>query len=130
MKLFDILKQHGLFVNEIKSMIKNRQILINFEPASENVDLSVRIDENSSAIIMDCGDFLQKIIKSKYVKDQPNIFTIQLQIFGLEGLVNTNIKNELSEILKPYIFIRLSKKETIVLIQIPPLNELTPINNG
>jgi hypothetical protein len=46
MKLFEILKQQGLFSNDIKTRIKNNQISLNGEVISSDVDLDVCLNSD------------------------------------------------------------------------------------
>lgn len=66
MKIFDLLKQQGLFSNDIKAMVKNNQILLNWMPVTENLDLNVQMDKELNPIAIDCGDFIFKLIKGIY----------------------------------------------------------------
>lgn len=112
MKLFEILKQQGLFSNEIKARVKNNQISINTEIVKSDIELDIEtetIDEIITPLTIDPGDLLFDLIKAK----QYNI--TQLKIFGLEGMIDSNIKNDLTEILNQFIFVRISKKETFLL---------------
>lgn len=102
MKLFDILKKRGLFSNDIKDRVKNKQITVNSEIITENVFFD-------DYTILDPGDFLVDLIK-----EHPE-FIPQLKFFGLEGLIGSNIENELTETLKKFIFIKFSKKESLML---------------
>ena len=57
MKLFDILKQSGVFSNDIKIRIKNNQITINSEVIKDNIELNIetKLDEENKevAVIVD-----------------------------------------------------------------------------
>ena len=125
MKLFDILKQKGLFSNDIKTRIKNKQISINCDVVAGDLDLDIQTQENpitkeQEAIIIEPGDFLVDLIKiSPEISEDEKILREQVllkfKIFGLENLMNSNIENDLTKKLKQFIFIRLSKKETLML---------------
>jgi hypothetical protein len=65
MKLFDILKQQGLFANDIIMRINNGQISINGEIIKENVEMNVKMDEFSNANIIEAGRFICKLIMLK-----------------------------------------------------------------
>lgn len=78
MKLFDILKQQGLFSNDIKTRIKNSQISINGEPVTSDVDLNVCLNSDilDKFISLNLGDVT--ISKShdllqSYIKDLETI---------------------------------------------------------
>jgi len=146
MKLFDILKQSGLFANDIKLRIKNSQITINGEIIKDNIDLDIELIENTdldienTAKIINADDFLfwtlkgTNIIKFRNINDTSDLFwkmrtekinklleiesqkfRNQIKIFGFENLFGSNIKNELTDILNEFIFVRTSKKETFLL---------------
>ena len=157
MKLFDILKQSGLFANDIKLRIKNNQITINGDVIKDNIDLNINM-EGEEAIIIDATDFLfwmlraDDIIKTEIkLKDEDENFlkimhirhetacakenlnsffeknkfsfdiknvdnlSIKLKIFGFEDLFGSNVKNDLTEILDEFLFVRTSKKEAFLL---------------
>lgn len=186
MKLFDILKQQGLFSNDIKTRIKNNQISINGETINADLDLDIKtisddvkivieklskFDDNfkveinndkpeifpvllkrafkddsiliedvfnmlnvssSELITLTVGemrdilnDFLSQninialIIESgRFVADTIKLNTIfiqQLKIFGFENLFDSNIKNDLTDILNKHILIKISKKDSFIL---------------
>ncbi len=111
MKLFEILKQSGLFSNDIKLRIKNNQITINSEVIKDNIELDVELDDKELVVITDADDFLfWTLMKNK----NSNVST-QFKIFGFENLFGSNIKNDLTDILNEFIFVRTSKKETFLL---------------
>ena len=99
--LSNILKERGLFSKEIKTRIAQKQILVDGIPIEEDVD----IDMES---ILDIGDFIFSLMRN-------NIWALRIQIFGLEGLVSSNIKNDLTEFLKQFIIVRTSKKDIFVI---------------
>lgn len=112
MKLFDVLKQNGLFSNEIRARIKNNQIIINNEVVKENIELDIELDEkNEKSIITDCGDFLFRLL----MENKDPITVTVFKTFGFENLFGCNIKNDLVESLNKHIFVRTSKKETFIL---------------
>lgn len=121
MKLFDILKQFGLFSNDLRTRINNGQISINGEVVKENIELNVEMIDESNAKIIEAGDFISKLIISKqkpYTTSKltyGEIFAIQLKIFGLENLFDSNINNDLTKILNDYILVKISKKEIFML---------------
>ena len=124
MKLFDILKQFGLFSNDIKTRINNGQISINGEVIKENLELEVELVDESNVKIIEVGDFICKLITSNQESNTNSklacgeIFAIQLKIFGLENLFDSNINNELTKILNDYILVKMSKKEIFMLKKI------------
>jgi hypothetical protein len=139
MKLFDILKQSGLFANDIKLRIKNNQITINGDVIKDNIDLNIELNEDGTAKIIDADDFLfwtlkgDNVIRCRQHRDfdlfwslrideinkmldlETQKFKNQIKIFGFENLFGSNIENELTKILNEFIFIRTSKKETFLL---------------
>lgn len=121
MKLFDILKQFGLFSNDLRTRINNGQISINGEVIKENIELDVEMIDESNAKIIEVGDFISKLIISKqkpYTESKltyGEIFAIQLKVFGLENLFDSNINNDLTKILNDYILVKISKKEIFML---------------
>lgn len=108
MKLFDILKQRGLFSNDIKARIKNKQITLNGEVIIFDLDLNIEL-ENDKAKVFEVGDFIFNLIKSN------EKFSNQLIIFGFDDLFDSNIKSDLTTILDQFIVIKTSKKETFLL---------------
>jgi hypothetical protein len=119
MKLFDILKQQGLFANDIRMRINNGQININGNVVKDNIELDIELDEFSNAIIIEAGNFICKLIQLKQSTSSKltngQIFAIQLKIFGFENLFDSNINNELTEHLNKFIFVKTSKKEFFLL---------------
>lgn len=111
MKLFDILKQQGLFSNDIKLRIKNNQITINSEVINDNIELDIELDKEGLVVIVDADDFLFWML----MKNKKTDVAIQFKIFGFENLFGSNIKNDLTDILNDFIFVRTSKKETFLL---------------
>lgn len=110
MKLIDILKQQGLFTNDIKVRFKNNQITLNGEIIKSDIELDIEVKENDeTANVLESGSFIVNLIK------QNNIFELQMKIFGFENLFDSNIQNELTEILKGFIFVKTSKKESFIL---------------
>jgi len=84
MKLFEILKQRGIFSKEIKSRLKQNQITINNEVIKSDIELNVEV----------------KWIEASDLIKEDNIFTIQMKIFGFENLFNCNIDNKLTKKIK------------------------------
>jgi hypothetical protein len=111
-KLSEILKQQGLFSQDIKVRIKNKQIQINGESISEDneIDCVIIKDKRDNDVIdiVDAGDFL-----FGYVSNEN--WLAKIKIFGFENLFNTNIENELTLVLKGFMFIKVSKKQMFVL---------------
>lgn len=182
MKLFDILKQQGLFSNDIKNRIKNNQISINGEIVKADLDLNIRTVADDARVLVEnlaiidnsiiaisfnklgskinnipkhlieeiedvfsklnintsellkinvgeikeiLNDFLSQKINIAVIKESGDficelgkinpIFMTQLKLFGFENLFDSNIKNDLTDILNKFILIKLSKKDSIIL---------------
>lgn len=112
MKLFDIIKKQGLFANELRQRVKNGQILLNGEMIESDIELDIETEEIKDeivAIVTEPGDLLCDIIKNN-----PELIP-QLKFFSIEGLIDSNIQNNLTNILNQFIAIRISKKEMFML---------------
>lgn len=99
--LTNILKNRGIFSKEIKSRFKQKQIKVNGEVLENDID----IDVDS---ILDVGDFVFLLMRN-------NVWKLRLQMFGLEGLFSSNIKNDLTEFLQNFMLVRTSKKDIFVI---------------
>jgi hypothetical protein len=108
MKLFEILKQQGLFSNDIRTRIKNNQISINGEIINADLDLDIELKDDV-AITLESGSFIACAISLN------PIFAHQMKIFGLENLFDSNIKNDLTDILSHFIFVKISKRDSFIL---------------
>lgn len=111
MKLFDILKQQGIFSSDIRVRIKNKQIFINGNIVESDVELDVELDENGVAEIFETG----RIICDLIVSIKGEIFSDQMKMIGFENIFNSNIDSDLTRILNKFIFVKLSKKENFLL---------------
>lgn len=113
MKLFEILKQQGLFSSDLKARFKNKQITINGEVASIDVDLDIEtIEDVSGAVkvdVINSGVFIFNLLKTN------SNFSHQMIIFGFENLFNSNIKNSLTDILDQFILIKISRNDSFLL---------------
>ena len=70
MKLFEILKQQGLFSNDIKTRIKNSQISINGEPVTADIDLDVCLNSDILDKFANLGDVtITKAHQNKEITD-------------------------------------------------------------
>jgi len=112
-KLSDILKEKGLFSNDIKSRIKNKQLKINGNQISEDIEIHVisfgKNEKDEDIWWIDAGDFL-------FFEIVPNlIWAKQCFILGFEELFSSDIKNELTKFLNGFFCLRISKKELIIL---------------
>lgn len=122
MKLFEILKQSGLFSNEIKARIKNGQITINNEVIKSDIDLNIELEDVLDTIFQeDIFIIAKRIEASDLIVDlikQNHLFFHQMNIFGFENLFSINIDNELTNILRQFLLVRTSKKELFLLKKI------------
>lgn len=114
MKIIEILKQKGLFANDIRIRFKNNQIKLNGEP-TQDVDLDVELIEKivddiviKEPTIIDAGDFIFSLLKKN------PMFVLQLKMFDFETLSESNVNCELKNILNNFFIIRFSKKDIIV----------------
>lgn len=105
MKLYDFLKKYGIFANEIRQRLQSNQILVNGSPQDGDYDLG------NVTHMFDSGFFLPELYK------MPNYdkWSSQIMVIGLENLMTgeSNIQNELTDYLKDYIMIQISKENAI-----------------
>jgi hypothetical protein len=99
--LFDILKEQGLFSNDIKSRMKNKQIKINGEIVTENLKINI-------SGIFPTDEFIASLCSNPK-------WALQMQFIGLENILFSNIETDLKEVLKKNIIIRTSKKQSFVI---------------
>ena len=108
LKISDILKYRGLFANDIRKRFTDKQIKISGNPC-EDIVIS-ELDDIEDLDIIDAGDFLFKLIKSN-----KHIWVERLKFFGIEGMLDTNISNDLTIELDKFFIIRISKKDLILI---------------
>lgn len=97
MNIVELLKQHGMFAQEIKTRLQNKQITLNGEPLDRNSEIEFKE-------IIDAGEFVfNEIAPNEKLK------TLS-KIFGFENLFGSNLN-----ILKDHSILRLSKKEVLIL---------------
>ena len=108
MKLFDILKKRGLFSSDIKVRIKNKQITLNGDIVNFDIELDIEL-ENDNVKVFEVGDFIFNLIKTN------KEFSEKLMFFEFEKLFDSNIKNDLTNILNQFFIIKTSKKEIFLL---------------
>ncbi len=108
MKLSDLLKEYGMFANDIRKRLQDKQILVNGESKEGDYDLG------NIAKIFDMGFFLEVLYKSPNY----NKYKFQIEIFGLDSLMGgeSNVKNELTDFLTNYKMIQISK-ESIIFVE-------------
>lgn len=99
--LSEILKNRGLFSKDIKTRFAQKQIRVN----GDVIENDINIDMEG---ILDIGEFIFALISN-------NIWALRIQIFGLEELMDSNIKNDLTEFLKQFKIVRTSKKDIFVI---------------
>lgn len=104
MKLSELLKANGMFSQDIKIRIKNKQMALDGEPITEDIDLNV-----DSSNTIDAGDFIFENIAN-------NKQRIQLtNLVGFENLSTCNIENDLTRLMKQFHVLRISKRDLMVL---------------
>jgi len=106
MKLYDLMKEYGIPAKESRTRLKNNQVEVNGEVQGADYDLG-NVTE-----VYDQGFFLQKLY------ELPNYDKIhnQLMFFGLSNLMSgeSNIENELTDFLKDYKIVKISKDTNII----------------
>lgn len=119
-KLSEILKQQGLFSQDIKARINNKQISINGCPVSEDVEIDCVVKKNTKKDVtgkefggdivdtIDAGVFLFDLLSNK-------VWAARIKVFGIEELFDSNIENDLTFFLKSFIFLKISKKQSLVI---------------
>ena len=105
-KLSEILHGTGVFSKDFKTRIAQKQIIVNGD-AIEG-DIEIDIDFIHTDFFMDIGDLMFILMRDK-------IWQLQLQIFGIENLVMSNISNSLTEELRKFLIVRTSKKNVFVI---------------
>lgn len=105
MKLYDLMKEYGIPAKESKTRLNNKQIEVNGESQGADYDLG-NVTE-----VYDQGFFLQKLSEIPVYKK----FETQLMFIGLANLMSgeSNIENELTDFLKDYKMIQISKDTSI-----------------
>jgi len=118
MRLSNILRNLGLFSNDIKARIKSGQIEINGEKIREDVEINncifsipdARFKSFENPNIFEAGDFLCKHILTN------KIWKLQCQTFGIEAL--WNFDNDLSKFFSDFLFLKVSKRQMFILRKI------------
>jgi len=120
-KLSEILKQQGLFSQDIKNRLKNKQMSINGEAICEDIELDVVVVENKKkdvtgvpfggevVKVVDAGIFLFNLISDR------SDWLLKIKMFGFEELFDSNIENDLTIFLKKFMFLKTSKKQLFIL---------------
>ena len=98
-----------MFAKELKTRLQNNQILVNGEPEKADYDMG------NITIVYDQGFFLEELY------DMPNYekWVDQIMFFGIVNLIGgeSNIKNELTDFLKKYKMVQLSKKDEAIFVE-------------
>lgn len=100
-RLNEIMKQRGIFSKEIKQRFSNGQVTVNGEVVGIDFELPF------SALI-EIDDFMSIISEN-------SMWVLRMHIFGIETLFDCNIKNDLTEFLNGFQFVKLSKKERFII---------------
>lgn len=105
MTIYDLLKEYGYDANDLRARFKNKQIELNGEVANKNTDIGFAKE------VYDQGFFLAKLYELPFYSD----FADQLVFVGLENLIHgeSNIKNDMTEFLKDYNMLKVSKTKTL-----------------
>jgi len=106
-----------IFSRDIKQRFKNGQIKIDGEIIKEDIDIPVMNMNDPHQVFgfgqdngfINAGNFIFDLIKTD------ENFKHQLMIFGFEDIKNSNIKNDLIEIMDNFTIIRISKKDVFVI---------------
>ena len=119
-KLSEILKQQGLFSQDIKARINSKQISINGCPVSEDIEIDCVVKKNTKKDVtgkefggdivdtIDAGVFLFGLLSNK-------VWAARIKVFGIEELFDSNIENDLTFFLKSFIFLKISKKQSLII---------------
>jgi hypothetical protein len=127
MKISEFLKTQGVFSNDIKNRFKTNQIKINGEIIKDDINLDVVFTHNNPMFITnvnyDAGNWIFNNLilklsesKKKQLFNIINLFDIETLFSGDCKLNNIPVEEILPElnILKNYIFLKISKKQSFV----------------
>jgi valyl-tRNA synthetase len=105
MKLYDLLKEYGIPAKESKTRLNNNQIEVNGEKRKGDYELGHVSD------VYDQGKFLMHLKRNTDFNKYKN----QLMFFGLANVMGgeSNIENEITEFLKDYKMVLISKERGI-----------------
>lgn len=118
-----------IFSKDIKQRIKNGQIKIDGVAIKDDIDLNIETLPEPWEVIRSKGEIKNPFLCAgtfifNLIKDQrdfeidnipTSIFALQLKIFGFEDIKNSNIKNDLTDILDNFFIIRVSKKDIFLI---------------
>lgn len=97
MNIVEFLKQHGMFAQEIKTRLQNKQITLNGEPLDKNSEIEFKE-------IIDAGEFVfNEIAPNK------KLSTLS-KVVGFENLFGSNLG-----VLQNFSLLKLSRKESLIL---------------
>lgn len=97
MNIIELLKKHGMFAQEIKTRLQNKQITLNGEPLEKNSEIEF-------SEIIDAGDFVfNEIVPNKRL-------CLLSKVFGFENLFGSNLG-----VLPNHSILRLSRKQVLIL---------------
>ena len=113
-----ILLKHGVFSKDIKVKIKNEQLKLNGETITDShMELDIEYDEdNKDFKFQELGDFLFTIL-IKGGRCRKLLLASWEAGIDIDSLSETNIDNNLIDVLKKVYILRISKREAIVLIK-------------
>ena len=102
MKISELLRNHGLLGNDIRTRLSSGQITLNGNAVKQDIVLPIESWQEA-------GPFLMVLCSDP-------VWFLQLKLFGLENLVGeTNIRNPLTKLLADYTILKYSKREILVL---------------
>lgn len=102
LKLSDIIKIEGVFANDIRTRFKNNQISINNEVVKDNLTINL-------TKITEAGVWIANNISKNPIWIQ------RCKLFGFENLFDSNIENDLTNFLKSFKLLKISKIEMFIL---------------
>lgn len=97
MNIVEFLKQQGMFAQEIRTRLKNKQITLNGEPLEQNSEIEFKE-------IIDTGEF----VFNEIVPDK-KLSTLS-KVIGFENLFGSNLG-----VLQNCSLLKLSRKESLIL---------------
>lgn len=96
------------------NIIKTEIELKNDKDKDKDVLKKIQLSYDTACAKKNLNTFFEKNKFSFDMKTVDNL-SIKLKIFGFEDLFGSNVKNDLTEILDEFIFVRTSKKEAFLL---------------
>jgi hypothetical protein len=118
MKLHKILLVHGIFSQDIKNKVKCGQLKLDGEIVTDsNIDLDIFYDEEDEKFnFMDLGDFVFYLIRSsKECRNQ--LFLLKDLNINLDEISNCGLSGKIIEEFKKVHVLKVSKRESIILIK-------------